>query len=125
MKSGISRRQGGHQVAQKLRTRTLPLYEDKDRELPWRSLSEKSGAGTASASVLAWAQAIPVTASVNIVSAEAAARSLFIGISSICGQPPKSDKYDINYSERDAESLRRRSQRASTSAWMEPICSSV
>src|SRR5512143_1673063 len=66
MKSGISRRQGGHQVAQKLMTRTLPLKSARVRVLPWRSRTEKSGAGTAGAVCSAGrAQATTAAASVR------------------------------------------------------------
>src|SRR6267154_300923 len=43
LSSGISRRQGAHQVAQKLMTNDLPLHDSTEMGLPERSLSEKSG----------------------------------------------------------------------------------
>src|SRR6516162_6813158 len=48
LSSGTSRRQGAHQVAQKLMTSDLPLQVEIGTEAPARSLSEKSGrwAGT-------------------------------------------------------------------------------
>ena len=45
MKSGISRRQGGHQVAQKLMTRTLPLLNARLRVFPSEVLDGKIGGG--------------------------------------------------------------------------------
>src|SRR5258708_4102528 len=43
LSNGISRRQGAHQVAQKLITRDLPLHAEIGMDLPVRSCSEKSG----------------------------------------------------------------------------------
>src|SRR5262249_51222601 len=45
-RSAISARQGPHQVAQKLRSTTLPCAPDNDTGLPSRSLIWKSGAGS-------------------------------------------------------------------------------
>src|SRR6185295_16823682 len=44
MKPGISSRQGGHHVAQKSRTTTLPLKSDSLTALPSTSLSSQAGA---------------------------------------------------------------------------------
>src|SRR5437868_14354630 len=45
MSQGISTWQGSHQVAQKLTRTTLPLYWERARSLPSRSLRVTSGAG--------------------------------------------------------------------------------
>src|SRR3954467_2778587 len=42
---GIARTHGGHQVAQKSKTMTLPFRSDNFTSLPLMSLSVKSGAG--------------------------------------------------------------------------------
>ena len=46
MNSGISWRQGGHQVAQKFRMTTLPFQSSVETILPSRSRSTKGGAGS-------------------------------------------------------------------------------
>jgi len=43
--SRVFRRQGAHQVAQKLTTSDLPLHAEMEMDLPVRSLSEKSATG--------------------------------------------------------------------------------
>src|SRR5271165_5953360 len=45
MRSGISRRHGGHQVAQTLTTSVLPRYEARETLRPSSVVREKSGAG--------------------------------------------------------------------------------